>query len=918
MLGEDHAYPMLSYGTMLASAAWKLYAKSQDVPFELANAVSEQIKRYELAVKHADEDEKDSIDARNYIDKQYWDIFEKSKEYRGLVTSWSIAPCSYLLYQGSIRKEIGLVRIKDHLCCCMDGHWAERCHFLKNDLLTVQVVNLIYQSFHRIGKEPPSVNELLDWCSKDDKPWELYKKGCTICLNQVEKKGTSARVGAYKPTNISELAAFVAAIRPGFKSEYKTFESRTPFAYGLKAFDDLIQTPEMPNSFVMYQEQEMEALHFAGIPMSECYTAIKNIAKKRKEKVLVYEDKFKKGFKEAAIREGKTEAEADELVTKLWQIIQDASSYSFNCVSGDTKIQRGSVGRHEFEPTIEEMFKIKNDKSYADRTGHRALHQKYKYRGYGTALSMCDDKRIRNNQIVDIYYSGKQDVYQVITQSGKSIKCTMNHSFPTPNGKKHLSELRIGDVLYCKGEYETDRTRYPFTDGSYKPNYPTKGQCGFRKNDLGVSVIYNNTRKEKIETRCCCEDCVAPFVEGLRFELHHVDFDRTNNSKDNYAWLCASCHKKRHYEHGRRVRYDKGIPTYADEIVSIEFVGNEDTYDIEMADPNHTFVSENGLVVSNCSHAYCVALDSLYEAWLKANHPLEFYEVALNLYEKKGDKDKMSALKEEAEHYFDILFPPLRFGQDNRALKADISSNSIMNSIGSIKGMSKGLASALYECGKVEHKSFFDVLKWLDERSIKSAKVSPLVKIDYFQQFGNNRELMRLVELFDFLDQGKASKIKKDKLDPIFESILKKYATDKGVKGNELKSYTITDMGGLLKELEEYTFSLHLEDLPYRVKAMNQNDVLGYVDLTTGKEEDRRKLYILDQFELKGKFNNGKPWKYVAQCKSVGSGKTSSLSISPYIYERNPFHKGDIVFAKTVRKDAKGYWQLVDYTVLPM
>ena len=43
VLGDDHAYPMIAYGTAKASAAWKLYAKSQGVPFELANEVSEQM-----------------------------------------------------------------------------------------------------------------------------------------------------------------------------------------------------------------------------------------------------------------------------------------------------------------------------------------------------------------------------------------------------------------------------------------------------------------------------------------------------------------------------------------------------------------------------------------------------------------------------------------------------------------------------------------------------------------------------------------------------------------------------------------------------------------------------------------------------------------------------------------------------------
>lgn len=651
VLGEEHAYPMLAYGTMLTSAAWKLYAKAQDIPFEIANEVSNQTKRYEMAVKHAEEDEKDDIDVYDYISPQYKDVFEGSKGYRGIISSWSIAPCAYLLYGGNIRKEIGLVRIKDNLCCCMDGHWAERNHFLKNDLLTVKVVDLIYQIFHRIGMEPPSVTELLKWCATDDKVWDLYKRGATMCLNQVERSGTSARVAKYQPRNISELSAFIAAIRPGFKSLYKTFESRVPFSYGVKAFDNLIQTNEMPNSYVLYQEQEMQALHYAGIPMSECYTAIKNIAKKRKEKVLAYKDVFKKGFAKAIVEdEGKSEEEADELTNKLWQIIEDSASYSFNA-----------------------------------------------------------------------------------------------------------------------------------------------------------------------------------------------------------------------------------------------------------------------------SHSYCVALDSLYEAWLKANHPLEFYEVALNLYEQKGDKDKVAALKEEAEKYFDILFPPMRYGQDNRQMRADPATNSIVNSLGSIKGMSKAMGAKLYECARQDHKSFFDVLKWLDERSIKSAKVIPLVKIDYFNSFGNNVELLRLITWWDFFKQGTAKTISKDKLSPAFEEMLSRYASDKSVKGEPLKSYKINDMDGLLEAIEEYVFSLHLEELPYRVKAANQNEILGYVDMTTQKEEDRRKLYLLDVRPLIGKWNAGKPWKYVFHCKSVGSGKVSQLSVTPYRYNSTIAKalKGDIILAKHVHKNEKGYWELDDYEILP-
>lgn len=649
VLGEDHSYPMLAFGSQKVSAAWKLYAKSQGVPFEIANAVSGQIAKYELALKHADEDEKDAISIDSYISEQYRDLFEKSKEYQGIIVSWSIAPCAYLLYGGSIRREFGLVRIKDAICATIDGHWAEEAHMLKNDLLTVQVVNQIYRGFQRIGREPPSVNELLKMTDGDTKTWELYHKGCTLCLNQVEKTGTSARVGIYKPTNISELAAFVAAIRPGFSSMYKIFESRKSFSYGVKAFDDLIQTEQMPNSFVLYQEQEMAALNYAGIPMPDCYTAIKNIAKKRVDKVLKYKQQFKDGFKVAILKEGKSEEEANKLTDSLWQIMEDSAHYSFNS-----------------------------------------------------------------------------------------------------------------------------------------------------------------------------------------------------------------------------------------------------------------------------SHAYCVALDSLYGAWLKAHHPLEFYETVLRIYETKGDKDKMGALKAEAESYFNISFPPFRYGIDNRGIKADPDKNAIYNSIAAIKGFGVSIGKILYQCASElgPLASFMEVLSWLDKRSIKSAKIIPLIKIDYFQQFGNNAELLRLVDLFDFFKQGSAKTIKKDKLDPTMESFIKAHGTDKGAKGAELKSYTITDMGGLLKDLEAYIMGLHLPELPYRVRAANQKEILGYVDLTTHLEADRRKLYILEQYELKSKYT-GKPWTYVVFAKSIGSGKTSRLYIKPFVFEKEPFREGSIVFARNLQKDGKGYWWLHDYDVMP-
>jgi DNA polymerase III alpha subunit len=335
IVGEEHSYPMIAYGKMKQKSAWKMYARAKNVDFELANKVSEQIERYEVALKEVDEEEKDDIDLYDYVDEEYHEILKDSEKYLGIVSDFKIAPCGYLIYQDNIRKNIGLIKSKsgkkEFLCTIMDGKWAEDYKFLKNDLLKVSVVDVIKRVYQRLGIQSHDVNELIELSKGNQKVWDIYEKGYTIGINQVEQYSTRFRVKQYKPKNISELCAFVAAIRPGFKSMYRIFANREKFDYGIPTFDKLIQTEDMPNSFMLYQEMAMTALNFAGVPMSECYEVIKNIAKKRPEKVLKYKEIFLNGFTKALIeKENKSKEEAKLISDKVWKIISDSVRYSFN------------------------------------------------------------------------------------------------------------------------------------------------------------------------------------------------------------------------------------------------------------------------------------------------------------------------------------------------------------------------------------------------------------------------------------------------------------------------------------------------------------------------------------------------------------------------------------------------------------
>ena len=286
----------------------------------------------------------------------------------------------------------------------------------------------------------------------------------------------------------------------------------------------------------------------------------------------------------------------------------------------------------------------------------------------------------------------------------------------------------------------------------------------------------------------------------------------------------------------------------------------------------------------------------------------------LTLAEQKGDKDKMNALKEEAESYFNIKFPPFRFGQDNRSIKADVENNLIVNSLSAIKGFSLSVGTALYDCSKNNFTSFVDVLAWLDKKALKASKVRPLITIDYFQQFGNINELLSILDLWELLKQGQAKSVKKDKVESIVvQRILSYNCSTTNKDGTESASYRMENEQTAMQCL--YDFEKYIKQHPMPAPTMKQQiqysmDILGYADVVTNREEDRRRLLITDVVPLSG---TGEVWAYRVGTRSLGSGKTARLTVKANIYDKKPIKAGDIVYAADLYKNQTGYWYLLAY-----
>ena len=401
VLGEWRSAPMIAYGTLRRLSAWKMYCRANNVPFNTANSIADQLKQYEQDLRYISEDDEEEISVFDYVPMEYHDLVRMSERYMGIIDSVSPHPCAHLLCCEDIRREIGIIRINSKgskkrtvYAAFIDGATAEAFGYLKNDILHVDVVKVNREAFERAGVRPPSVGELLELTRNDKETWRMYSDGLTLGLNQVERPKTREKVMQYKPRNITELSSFVAAVRPAFKSMLPIFLERRHFDYGIPALDQLVQTREMTSSFIIFQEQIMKILQAAGFTGPESYAAIKAISKKKAEKVLKLKEQFMDGF---------TKLTGDAAATeKVWTIINDATSYLFNashavCVALDS-LYGAYLKAHyplEFYTTLLSNYAAKGDK---DRIAQAKDEMR---KGFGIQIAPCQFRQDNRDFYID-------------------------------------------------------------------------------------------------------------------------------------------------------------------------------------------------------------------------------------------------------------------------------------------------------------------------------------------------------------------------------------------------------------------------------------------------------------------------------------------------------------------------------------
>lgn len=283
--------------------------------------------------------------------------------------------------------------------------------------------------------------------------------------------------------------------------------------------------------------------------------------------------------------------------------------------------------------------------------------------------------------------------------------------------------------------------------------------------------------------------------------------------------------------------------------------------------------------------------------WLRCYYKLETVTTALNIYE--DDTDKCLEILQYAKKH-NIEIKPIKFGKSGSSYTIDKENNAIYKGISSIKYCNVQIADELLELSKNKYDTFTDLLKDIKEKtSLNSRQLNILTGLNFFSEFGNNKYLLNVIEVYDKFATAKIIAKKKMEELGVTELLMMKYA------GKETKSqYRDLDNQGLIKELCN---NLQNDAMGAVEQIRFEMEYLEYATYTNPNFADY--YYIVLNFRTMSD-----PTKPYFTLRNIKTGEEVKTRIKQgKLYRENPFGEFSVLGVKGFtykykKKNINGEW----------
>ena len=209
--------------------------------------------------------------------------------------------------------------------------------------------------------------------------------------------------------------------------------------------------------------------------------------------------------------------------------------------------------------------------------------------GNSIACNGTSDLYLNKDWLSNQYINENKTSVQIANDFGFNVstikKWVKKHNLPS----KPMSYWKVGAIPWNKGLNENNDSRVATQAATLRANHWNGGHLNvYPPKSERIMKLGSQSYRKTVSDKCwiCSSES--------NLQVHHIDENRDNNKENNLATLCPSCHQALHNKNLQTLIYD--------DIISKEYVGEQDVFDLSVSSEHKNFVA-NGVIVHNCNYS---------------------------------------------------------------------------------------------------------------------------------------------------------------------------------------------------------------------------------------------------------------------------------------------------------------------------
>jgi DNA polymerase III, alpha subunit len=327
--GRDHVSNIATFGKMFGRMAVRDVARVLEVPYAESDRLAKLVpppnqgRHIPLSVSI-----KEDADLRREYENNPTakEVLDYAIQLEGTIRSHGVHACGVVIAPDTLVNYIPLeMAQKGVVATQFPMGEVEELGLLKMDFLGLSNLTIINNAMRIIRKAYNTEINLSQLPLDDKKTYELFQRGDTTGVFQLESAGMKRYLRGLKPTTFEDIIAMVALYRPGPMQFIESFIRRK---HGEEEITYL--HPGMKNSLkntygiLVYQEQFMQiSKEWCGFTGGQADTLRKAVGKKKIDLM----KKVKPEFVEGAVKVG---GATKEIAETFWTQLEEFANYCFN------------------------------------------------------------------------------------------------------------------------------------------------------------------------------------------------------------------------------------------------------------------------------------------------------------------------------------------------------------------------------------------------------------------------------------------------------------------------------------------------------------------------------------------------------------------------------------------------------------